>query len=107
MNLGTLVRRFGRACEDIDTRELPHEEAARGRRQAAKGKGPIATGKKRKTLNLNTSKWHDLGHVAAMIRSSGTTENYSTQVVGATIVYYLITLAHVYHEHRVNVNTNE
>ncbi|PSR74642.1 hypothetical protein PHLCEN_2v9671, partial [Hermanssonia centrifuga] len=91
--LGSSVRRFARACDDIDTRELPHEEAARGRRQTAKGKGTTTTGKKRKTLNLQTSKWHDLGHVPARIRSSGTTDNYSTQVVGP-INYQQIMLTH-------------
>ncbi|THG95202.1 hypothetical protein EW026_g6403 [Hermanssonia centrifuga] len=77
-NVGTSVRRFARACANIDTRELPREEAARGRREVAKGK--VVAGKKQKKLNLQTFKWHDMGHVVSMIRKCGTTDGYSTQV---------------------------
>ncbi|PSR76359.1 hypothetical protein PHLCEN_2v8499 [Hermanssonia centrifuga] len=79
-NVGTTVRRFAFTCKDIDTRELPSEEAARGRREAAQGKGRSAPGNKQRLLNLSTFKWHDLGHYVAIIRQLGTTENYSTQV---------------------------
>ncbi|THG92753.1 hypothetical protein EW026_g8258 [Hermanssonia centrifuga] len=79
-NMGTTVRRFAFACKDIDTRELPSEEAARGRREAAQGKGRNAPGNKQRLLNLSTFKWHDLGHYVDIIRKLGTTDNYSTQV---------------------------
>ncbi len=87
-NVGASVRRFVRACINIDTRELPREEAARGRREAAKGKvNTSATGKKQKKLNLQTFKWHDMGHVVEMIRRCGTTDGYSTQVVSKFQIY--------------------
>ncbi|THG93081.1 hypothetical protein EW026_g8053 [Hermanssonia centrifuga] len=79
-NVGTTVRRFAFTCKDIDTRELPSKEVARGRHEAAQGKGRSAPGNKQQLLNLSTFKWHDLGHYVAIIRQLGTTENYSTQV---------------------------
>ncbi|KAH9942660.1 hypothetical protein B0H21DRAFT_710231 [Amylocystis lapponica] len=69
------------------TRELPKEEAARGRRTAAltakghggKGKGP-AKGPKIMKLNLLTYKLHALGDYPETIRRFGTTDNYTTQI---------------------------
>ena len=84
--------------------ELPKEAAARGRRKAAlagqataprkrKGKGKAAQSNdsealpaaaavpKRRELNLNTFKWHALGHYPDAIEAFGTMDNYSTQVV--------------------------
>ena len=87
---GAATRRFAAACDDIDTRELPNEEAARGRREvnlAAKGKkstkkvSGIVTGSKQKKLNLSTFKYHHLGHYPWAIRRCGTTDNYTTQTV--------------------------
>ncbi|PSR75279.1 hypothetical protein PHLCEN_2v9224 [Hermanssonia centrifuga] len=78
-NLGKATRQFAAACANIDTRELPKEEAARGRREAVMGK-TVAIGKKQKRLNLATFKYHDLGHVVPTIRCCGTTKSYSTQV---------------------------
>ena len=58
--LGKATRDFAAACRDRDTRELPHEENARGRRELrlrAQGKEPgPTTGKKTKKLNLCTFK---------------------------------------------------
>ncbi len=85
-NLGKATRQFAVACANIDTRELPKEEAARGRREAVKGK-TVAIGKKQKRLNLATFKYHDLGHVVPTIRRCGTTESYSTQVVRCSQEY--------------------
>lgn len=93
------IRAFARKCRRIDTRELPGEAAARGRRKArllAK-KGPTdaepAQGKKsrrkQKCINLETFKLHNLPHYAGWIRWMGTTDNYSTQVVSTHAVYHL------------------
>ena len=73
----------------FNTRELPREEAARGRRKAAaaakKGKGKAAQGTKdgprSHPFNLRTYKLHALGDYVKTIRLFGTTDNYSTQVV--------------------------
>ena len=89
--LGRILRRFrATTCEEFHTQELPSEEAARGRRWAARlrnqtpssqrnVKGP-AKRQKRK-LNLETFKLHALGHYVNTIRMYGTTDNYSTQLV--------------------------
>lgn len=87
--LGKATRDFAAACDDLNTRELPSEDAARGRREDArasrgdaKGKAPLKSGgSKRKTLNLKTFKYHDRSHTADCIRSGGTTDCYSTQTV--------------------------
>lgn len=96
--LGIATRKFASACEDLDTRELPNEEAARGCREvnvaanqmSNKGKQPQKkkkkqSGAKKKILNLSTFKWHSLGHYPMAIRQCGTIDNYSTQVVRETI----------------------
>ena len=95
--MGVTTRKFADKTATLDVYELPHEEAARGRqkalihskasrstepplsvRQSGKEK---ATGRKRKTLNLSTFKWHNDGHVADAIRRVGTTDGVSTQAV--------------------------
>lgn len=102
-SLGATVRKFQReTCAYYDTRELPTEEAARGRRQAAiaakkraakkqKGKegtataaqpAQVARGRKPKLLNLETYKWHALRDHPPAIRAHGTTDNTTTQTVG-------------------------
>jgi hypothetical protein len=82
-------------CESLVTKELPKEEAARGRRTAA-----LATKDKRKAprqgwnskeknidgpcqryLNLSTYKLHALGDYVNTVQQFGPTDNYTTQVV--------------------------
>lgn len=90
--LGRLVRRFKKTtCAIYDTKELPKETAARGRRTAAlvkKGKGKENTGgplkPNQKVLNINTYKFHSLSKVAGAIRRVGTTDSYNTQIVSKT-----------------------
>ncbi|KZT12252.1 uncharacterized protein LAESUDRAFT_641648 [Laetiporus sulphureus 93-53] len=98
--LGAVVRHFKTTtCEDYETYELPKEEAARGRRTAArkfkqgenmtnkhssKGKkkdtGPASgSTRKKKEFNLVTYKWHSLGDYAAAIETYGPTDNYTMQ----------------------------
>lgn len=94
--LGKTVRNFQNStCMHYHTTELPQEYATRGRREAAlsakqgllskqKGKGK-SSGPKVKNLNLQTYKYHALGDYPNTIRHMGTTDNYSTQPVSATI----------------------
>lgn len=95
--LGIALRKFqSTTCAAFVTRDLPSEEAARGRRKAAKVKKPKATTKKpdlkgKKTavptdsklraFNLSTYKTHALGYYPKTIRELGTTDGYSTQNV--------------------------
>jgi len=95
--LGVLLRCFTRlTCASFKTTELPRESAARRRRRAANAKQstvnpPNSTtgaspttkpkGPKLKFFNLNTVKFHSLGHYAETIRRFGTTDSYSTQIV--------------------------
>jgi len=88
--LGSILRRFSQTtCKEYKTTELPQEEAARGRRQAAKAAregssstgNPPATGFKQRRFNLSTYKLHALGDYANTIQEYGTTDNYTTQVV--------------------------
>lgn len=107
--LGDSARRFSKECEkpQYDIRELPAEESARHRRKDreqqkknsktkcsqsttthtqkprnTKGKEKDS-GPKQKRLNLQTFKWHNLGHYAAAIRRFGPTDGYSTQIVSS------------------------
>lgn len=97
--LGEALRRFESiTCAHYDTKELPKEVAARGRRQAAaaskhqnqtkKGKAratevpaiPVGAPRK-KHFVLNTYKSHALGHAPAVIREVGPLDMPSTQRV--------------------------
>ncbi|HEV7736753.1 MAG TPA: hypothetical protein VGO47_05190 [Chlamydiales bacterium] len=89
--LGDSLRRFkGTTCEHFHTSDLPSEEAARGRRQAAlsaQGKGPVtrkAPATKKRVFNLETYKMHSLGDYTSSIRMFGTIDNTSTQLVTFT-----------------------
>jgi hypothetical protein len=104
--LGKSLRIFEeKVCPTYETKELPKETAARGRRnakkkekQAAKGKGkgkrkaqdsededdsekPDSTPPRTKKFNLCTYKTHAIGHYPRFIRLHGTTDNYTTQTV--------------------------
>ncbi|KAJ7218251.1 hypothetical protein B0H12DRAFT_1001581, partial [Mycena haematopus] len=82
------LRRFKRVvCPEFATKELPSEEAARGRRQAkkaAQGKGKgratnLKTTANAKEFNLHTYKLHSLGDYTSSVRWFGTSDSYSTQ----------------------------
>ncbi|KAL5476569.1 hypothetical protein ACEPAI_3249 [Sanghuangporus weigelae] len=98
--LGFQVRLFKKETSIYNTRELPKEVAARGRRKAAIVKMSTQTQKKstkltdsaetkpkpkpkpkpkRKELSINTPKFHALGGYAHYIRLMGSTDNYTTQ----------------------------
>jgi hypothetical protein len=109
--LGTALRKFqSTICAEFETRDLPSEEAARGRRKAAKAKAkppisskgkeketeaPMGKRKKKSTLrvfSLSCYKPHSLGDYAKTIRLLGTSDGYSTQTVRIleyyTPIYY-------------------
>jgi hypothetical protein len=112
--LGIALRKFqSTICAEFETRDLPSEEAARGRRKAAKakakppmplkgkGKGKEREApkekerKKKSTLrmfNFSCYKPHSLGDYAKTIRVLGTSDGYSTQTV--RILDYLL---HIYY----------
>lgn len=102
--LGRLLRRFQKyTCSFFVTKELPKEEAARGRRQAAKkakanpGSAPQGVPKttpKIKLFSLLTYKLHALGDYVWSILFFGSTDSYSTQPVSYTYIglyCYLLT----------------
>ena len=90
--LGQAMRRFLRhVCPYFETRELPRETESRKRRKKAKTPShstsnssatAVSVTAKTKVLNLNTSKYHNLGHYPKAIRSFGPTDNYNTKTVG-------------------------
>ena len=87
--LGNLLRTFNTdVCSDYATRELPSEEAARGRRLAAKaqkaGAPPTNPGpgiSKFRGFNMETYKLHGFPDYPASIRANGVTENTSAKNV--------------------------
>lgn len=93
--LGNILRKFKTdVCSAYITRDLPSEEAARGRRQAAKAKkvaeGPQPTAvvtksvtkkSKLRIFNMETYKLHGLPDYPTTIRAFGVTENTSTKNV--------------------------
>ncbi|KJA20502.1 hypothetical protein HYPSUDRAFT_142132 [Hypholoma sublateritium FD-334 SS-4] len=91
--LGKLMREFRDITQSsFETFELPKETGARQRRQTSrKGKENAApsdtSGKKAKSLNLFTYKWHALGDYAQAIRLFGGTDGFSTQVVSLAFIF--------------------
>jgi hypothetical protein len=91
--LGTALRKFNSmTCAEFVTQDLPSEEAARGRRKAAKSNLNTSKGKKTgkqkepgprsRGFNLSSYKLHALPDYAKTIRMFGTSDGYSTQPVG-------------------------
>jgi hypothetical protein len=110
--LGKSMRRFiNGVCSQYDTTELPHELAARGRREAAltvrSGRPRMTQEKLRpnhKQLNLSTYKYHALGDYPDLIARFGTTDNASTQTVGLFLSKYL-NLCYCLTRYRENYST--
>jgi hypothetical protein len=87
--VGQELRKFRDVtCASFHTFELPNETAARQRRAmdlsstsaSTAGSSRSAT-RKPKTLNLNTYKFHAMGDYVDTIRTFGTTDSYTTQIV--------------------------
>lgn len=94
MRLGATLRKFASTTsEAYETRDLPSEESARGRRKAAlsakkKGLQKNTSTKKssnKRMFNLSSYKLHSLPDYATSIRMYGTTDNYTTQAVCVAI----------------------
>ncbi|KAI9057376.1 hypothetical protein FKP32DRAFT_1745228 [Trametes sanguinea] len=82
--LGYELRRFvSVTCASFDTRETQSEYDARKRAEARRPAVPQAgpsSGRRYRTLNINTVKMHFLGYYAMTIRRIGTTDSYTTQI---------------------------
>lgn len=94
--LGQEIRRFrDKVCPKHKTVELPREETARIRRNAAiireigssNVKESTRRGRMIRYLNLDTYKFHSLGDYPEAIRKFGTTDSYSTQLVSNTDIF--------------------
>jgi len=89
-SLGEAFRHFSyKICVAYKTKELPKEANARRRRQSKTSnptKEPHGTILK-KTFNLCTYKFHSLDDYCRTIRWLGTTESYSTTIVGVIEIY--------------------
>ena len=96
--LGIILRKFqSTTCAEFVTHDLPSEEAARGRRKAAKAKlkattqKPKSKGKQKsaetdskfRSFGLSNYKTHALPDYPKTIRELGTTDSYSTQNVSS------------------------
>ena len=88
--LGKLMRDFEHSiCSKFQTFELPREVEARKRQEAARRLelrvDPLpalsAGGKRTKTFNLFTYKWHALGDYVTAIRLFRGTDGFSSQLV--------------------------
>ncbi|KAF7785232.1 hypothetical protein Agabi119p4_1397 [Agaricus bisporus var. burnettii] len=81
MELGEQLRRFrDTTCSHFYTQELPHQEAAQGRRAAKLVAPGIRLGHTFRHFNLLTYKLHSLGDYTANILLFGTSDGYSTQI---------------------------
>jgi hypothetical protein len=84
---GQQLRSFESAtCSAYKTSELPREVRARERRKQASSsaKGPASSqGRRTKEFNLQTYKVHALGDYVSTIKRYGTTDSYTTAIVGS------------------------
>lgn len=94
--LGIILRKFqSTTCAEFITCDLPSEEAARGRRKAAKAKTTtqkqnskgkqkaMSSDSKIRSFGLSNYKTHALPDYPKTIRELGTTDGYSTQNVSS------------------------
>jgi hypothetical protein len=95
--LGKLVRDFETStCLHFTTVELPREMEARQRRKGHTSGASESTagGRRARSLNLFTYKWHSLGDYVPSIRLFGGTDGISTQIVSSSSA--IINLADVF-----------
>ncbi|KAG9079443.1 hypothetical protein FS749_008528 [Ceratobasidium sp. UAMH 11750] len=86
IRLGDELRAFQEATKDMEVFETPREYSARQRKASARAQrhhaskeAPASTTRKLCKLNLNTPKFHMVGHYVAVIAQFGTTDSFSTQ----------------------------
>ena len=89
--LGAEFRNFQtNVCPAYSTRELKREEEARKHRQSKNNTTKLqstgSTGRMKKTLNVQTYKFHALGDYVETIRRYGTTDSYSTALVSLMLL---------------------
>ena len=85
--LGNELRTFRETCTTFVTKELRREAESRRRREirtstTLPNSSTPTNGRRPKVLNLNTYKLHALGDYASQIKLFGTTDSFSTQLVG-------------------------
>lgn len=95
--LGRQLRRFQQfTCSAFQAMELPREVAARQKRQdtnfQSTNGGGSTSGARPKSFNILTYKLHALGDYTASIRLFGTTDSYTTQIVGISCLAILAVL---------------
>lgn len=86
-NLSGMLRKFQRhTCAAFNAVELPKERAARQRKAAQHSEthntSADSSGARQKTFNLSTYKFHAMGDYVRTIRFFGTTDSFTTQIVG-------------------------
>lgn len=96
--LGEILRDFmSITCKAHESKELPAEVERRVRLEARRQARSNANGEKRpntgslsykrarieKAFNINTPKFHSIGHLKHSILTYGTTDSYSTHIVGS------------------------
>lgn len=82
-------------CAAFTTLELPKEQAARDRKAARERSGlgnpdTGSSGRKAKKFNLRTYKFHAMGDYLRSIRLFGTTDSFTSQIVGERLLYYCL-----------------
>lgn len=82
-------------CAAFTTLELPKEKAARDRKAArerscANNPDITSSGRKTKKFNLSTYKFHAMGDYLQSIRIFGTTDSFTSQIVGGRLLYYCL-----------------
>jgi hypothetical protein len=96
---GQKIRHFAEEiCRHFNTVETDSEymsrKRAEGRREARgdnlrnKDANLATSGKRSRGFNLMTSKLHALGDYVAQIRMFGTTDSFTSQIVGRTLSFY-------------------
>ena len=99
------IRRFAATtCTRYNTRELPNEVGARLRR-GTKSKNISGDAQAVHFNVMNTYKYHCLGDYAEYIERSGTSDNYSTQIVSPNVILLALRIPLTRGEHRANLNT--
>jgi hypothetical protein len=88
-SFGDQLRLFATTtCTNYNTFELPREASARRRRKPKKSQGDVQdtsapVAHRTKQFNMETYKLHALGDYVATIRTFGTCDSYSTELVCA------------------------
>jgi hypothetical protein len=85
-------------CAAFTTLELPKEKATRDHKAAHECSGLNnpdigSSGWKAKKFNLSTYKFHAMGDYLQSIRLFGTTDSFTSQIVGERLLYYCLLIS--------------